>query len=239
MATAVAPHISKEKKKLVRRVRPDRSQRIRHIVQGAFLVLNAWLGMQFYLWVRFYERGATGLYVSRPAGAEGWLPIAGLMNTEILLCSPATSLRSTRRPCSSSSSFLLMSVLLKKAFCSWLCPVGTFSEFLADAGRRIFGRNFRLPRWLDIPLRGLKVRAPRLLRLPSSASCLPRRSTDFMQTPLRPHGRRQNAQLLPPHEPHRGHRHRPFWSLLSVLVQTFLVPLSLPLRRAASAWRRC
>ena len=54
------------------------------------------------------------------------------------------------------ASFLLISVLLKKAFCSWLCPVGTFSELLAAAGRRVFGRNFRLPRWLDIPLRGLK-----------------------------------------------------------------------------------
>src|SRR5579863_8322980 len=57
-------------------------------------------------------------------------------------------------------AFLLMSVLLKKAFCSWLCPVGTLSEALAALGRRIlkrFGRsNFRLPKAMDIPLRGLK-----------------------------------------------------------------------------------
>ena len=45
---------------------------------------------------------------------------------------------------------------MKKAFCSWLCPVGTFSEFLWKLGRRLFGRNLRLPRWFDIPLRGLK-----------------------------------------------------------------------------------
>jgi polyferredoxin len=53
-------------------------------------------------------------------------------------------------------AFVLMSVLLKKAFCSWLCPVGTLSEYLHKLGRRIFGRNLRLPRWADIPLRGLK-----------------------------------------------------------------------------------
>jgi len=53
-------------------------------------------------------------------------------------------------------AFLLMSILLKKAFCSWLCPVGTFSEFLAAVGRRIFGRNLHLPKWADVSLRSLK-----------------------------------------------------------------------------------
>jgi polyferredoxin len=155
MATVVTPHIPTEKKKLVRRIRPDRSQRIRHVVQGLFVLLNAGLGIQFYLWVRYYERGTTGLYVSRPAGAEGWLPIAGLMNLKYFFL---TGRVPQVHPAAMFlfASFLLMSVLLKKAFCSWLCPVGTFSEILAAAGRRIFGRNFRLPRWLDIPLRGLK-----------------------------------------------------------------------------------
>jgi polyferredoxin len=51
---------------------------------------------------------------------------------------------------------MLMSLLLKKAFCSWLCPVGTLSEQLWTVGRKVFGRNLRLPKWLDIPLRGLK-----------------------------------------------------------------------------------
>ena len=54
------------------------------------------------------------------------------------------------------SAFLIMSLALRKAFCSWLCPVGTISEWLWKAGRRIFGRNFVLPRWLDIGLRSLK-----------------------------------------------------------------------------------
>jgi polyferredoxin len=53
-------------------------------------------------------------------------------------------------------AFLAMSVVMKKAFCGWLCPVGTFSETLWKLGRRIFGRNFRVPQWLDRELRGLK-----------------------------------------------------------------------------------
>jgi polyferredoxin len=35
-------------------------------------------------------------------------------------------------------------------------PVGFVSESLARLGRRMFGRNFRIWKWLDVPLRGLK-----------------------------------------------------------------------------------
>src|ERR1019366_3095173 len=53
-------------------------------------------------------------------------------------------------------AFLGMSWLFRKSFCGWLCPVGTVSEDLWRLGRRTFGRNFRLPRGLDIGLRSLK-----------------------------------------------------------------------------------
>ena len=76
----------------------------------------------------------------RPAGAEGWLPIAGLMNTKYLFLTgrvpaihPAAMVLFI--------TFMLMSLLLKKAFCSWLCPIGTLSEHLWKLGRRVFGRN--------------------------------------------------------------------------------------------------
>jgi polyferredoxin len=52
--------------------------------------------------------------------------------------------------------FLLASLLVKKAFCSWLCPVGTVSEYLWKLGRKLFRRNFIVPRGLDIALRSLK-----------------------------------------------------------------------------------
>jgi polyferredoxin len=143
------------KKPFIRRFGRDTSQRTRHIVQGLFLLLNGWLGIQFYLWARFYERGGAGLSVPRPTGVEGWLPIAGLMNTKYLL---VTGRVPAIHPAAMYLflGFMLMSILLKKAFCSWLCPVGTFSEFLWRMGRRIFGRNLRLSKWFDIPLRGLK-----------------------------------------------------------------------------------
>src|SRR5579875_2811993 len=155
--TAVVGEVGevRARRKLVRRAAPDRSQAIRRAVQGAFVVLNACIGLQFYLWVRWFERGGHGWAVSRPAGVEGWLPIAGLMNLKYLVVTgkvPAIHAAAMFL----LMAFLLISLLLKKAFCSWLCPVGTLSEILWKAGRRIFGRNLRLPHWLDVLLRGLK-----------------------------------------------------------------------------------
>jgi polyferredoxin len=156
MATQPAPPLPfPSKKPFLRRFGRDTSQRTRHIVQAFFMLLNGWIGIQFYLWMRFYERGGIGPNVPRPPGVEGWLPIAGLMNTKYLL---TTGRVPAIHPAAMYLfiGFMLMSILLKKAFCSWLCPVGTFSEFMWRVGRRIFGRNLRLPRWFDIPLRGLK-----------------------------------------------------------------------------------
>jgi polyferredoxin len=128
-AGAVVPGGEKRKKKLVRRAAPDQSQRIRRLVQWVFVALNVWIGAQFFLWVRWFERGGHGWMVSRPPGVEGWLPIAGLMNLEYLL---TTGRAPEIHPAAMFLliAFLLMSVALKKSFCGWLCPVGTFSETL-------------------------------------------------------------------------------------------------------------
>ena len=146
---------AKTKKVLARKFVPDRSQRIRHVVQWLFVALNAWIGLEFFLWARYFERGGQGIYVARPAGVEGWLPIAGLMNAKYWLVTGHVPLV---HPAAMFLflGFLLMSIFLKKAFCSWLCPVGTFSETLWKLGRALFRRNFQLPKWADIPLRGLK-----------------------------------------------------------------------------------
>ncbi len=147
--------IPKTKKKLIRRLEQDRSQLYRRGFQLAFLALNLWLGAKFYFWVRQFETGTMSEGLKRPPGVEGWLPIAGLMNLKYWILSgripqvhPAAMFLLI--------AFLAMAFLLRKAFCSWLCPVGTISEYLWRAGKQIFGRNFPLPCWLDLPLRGFK-----------------------------------------------------------------------------------
>ncbi len=156
MASVLESNVStpkSPKKKLIRRAGKDRSQRIRRTVQLLFLLLNAWIGVQFYLFVRYYEGAAPA--VSRPPGIEGWLPIASLMNLkdwaltgELPRIHPAGMFLLL--------AFVAISLLFRKAFCGWLCPVGTVSEYLWKVGRETFKRNFTLPRGLDITLRGLK-----------------------------------------------------------------------------------
>lgn len=143
------------KKAYVRRLEPDRSQQWRRATQILFLLLNVWVGIQFYLFVRQFETGANSITVSRPPGVEGWLPIAGMMNSFywartgfIPRVHPAAMVLFL--------AFVGMSLLLRKSFCGWLCPVGTLSEYLWKLGRETFRRNFALPRWLDLPLRSLK-----------------------------------------------------------------------------------
>jgi len=127
----------------------------RHIVQLAFAALNVALGIQFWFFVRALEEGGTGPLPPRPAGVEGWLPISGLMGVidwiargELNLIHPASVILTL--------CFIALAFLMRKSFCSWLCPVGTISEGLAMLGRKLFGKTFLLPRWLDYSLMTIK-----------------------------------------------------------------------------------
>ena len=146
--------IRRSKKPYIRR-RGDRSQQIRLAVQIVFAAITAAVGVQFYLWVRYFEMSGRALKVSRPAGVEAWLPIAALMNLKDLLMTRTVP---EVHPAGMFMliAFLAISWMYRKAFCSWICPVGTISEWLWQGGEAIFGRTFALPRWFDVPLRSLK-----------------------------------------------------------------------------------
>jgi polyferredoxin len=53
-------------------------------------------------------------------------------------------------------AIIAVSLIMKKSFCSWMCPVGTLSESLWMAGQKLFKKNITVWRWLDYPLRSLK-----------------------------------------------------------------------------------
>ncbi len=131
------------------------SQFLRSTIQLSFLLLCVWIGIEFYYFASWGESGGTSMYVGRPPGAEGFLPISALISLKYWI---QTGIINDIHP---SGLFIFVAVLalgflLKKAFCSWLCPIGTLSESLWMFGKKIFGRNFNVPRWLDYPLRTLK-----------------------------------------------------------------------------------
>ncbi|HYT76174.1 MAG TPA: 4Fe-4S binding protein [Vicinamibacterales bacterium] len=142
-------------KKPFTRRRGDTSQQIRLGVQLFFGAIAVWVGAQFVLWVRYFESGGTTIRVARPDGVEAWLPIASLMNLKTLLLTgsvPGTHAAGMFM----LIAFAAISLLYRKAFCSWICPIGTISEWLWQTGRMFFKRSITPPRWLDMALRSLK-----------------------------------------------------------------------------------
>ena len=144
---------SRSMKKLADQARPY-SWGLRNYVQlGVFLVTIA-IGIQFFIYVH-QAAGDGAITLSRPAGVEGFLPIGALMGWKLFL------LTNIWDPVHPAAMVILgfaavISFALRKSFCGWFCPVGTLSEWLWKLGRKIFRKNYRLPLWLDYPLRSLK-----------------------------------------------------------------------------------
>ncbi len=141
-------------KRLLLRLQHD-SQFLRSVVQFAFVFLCLWIGIEFYVFMQWGISAGATTFIQRPPGVEGFLPISALMSLKYWI---QTGIINDVHP---SGLFIFVAivavgVLLKKAFCSWLCPVGTLSESLWILGQKIFGRNFKVYKWIDIPLRGIK-----------------------------------------------------------------------------------
>lgn len=141
-------------KRILWRLKDD-SQFLRSTVQLTFALLCLWIGIEFYLFVRWGMSAGQQAFVQRPPGAEGFLPISALISLKYWV---QTGIINGVHP---SGLFIFLSIvavsmLVKKAFCGWLCPIGTLSESLWMLGQKLFRRNIQLPRWLDYPLRSLK-----------------------------------------------------------------------------------
>jgi polyferredoxin len=159
-------------KRVYSRRAADGSPALRRYFQAAFLLLNLWIGAQFYLFVRYCETAGRTAAVSRPPGVEGWLPITGLMNLKYVAAT-GTWPEIHAAGFVLFTAFLAIAFVFRKAFCSWLCPIGTISEWLWQGGRELFRRNWTVPRWLDIPLR-----APKYILLGLFGYAVVRMSTD-------------------------------------------------------------
>ena len=133
--------------------------RMRKAIQYGFLAVSLLIGVQFYFWYRFYTAG--GVEVSRPPGVEAFLPLSALISLKYWL---TTGIFNKIHPAALVIllAVLAMSLIFKKSFCSFICPVGLISEWFWKLGRKVFGRSFiapfgwRPPNWLDYPLRSIK-----------------------------------------------------------------------------------
>lgn len=127
--------------------------RSRWFVKGTFFALFAWLVSRllgFAAWAR-----GEGPFVARPESVAGILPVGHFTSFfawvkgggwDTLLPAGLVIIIAA----------LVTSLLFKRGFCGWICPVGTVWEAAAALGRKVLGRTIRLPKWLDMTGRGLR-----------------------------------------------------------------------------------
>lgn len=126
----------------------------RWFVKGAFLALFVWLSwrlLAFAAWAR-----GEGPYVSRPESVAGILPVGHFTSFFAWLKGGGWD---TLLPAGLVIilAAITVSLLFKRGFCGWICPVGSMWEIAGALGRKLLGgRNMRLPRWLDIAGRALR-----------------------------------------------------------------------------------
>ena len=130
-------------------------QPLRITIQWCYLFFIVYLGFRFYQFFAGYKAGGLSPTFDRPEGVEGFLPIAALLGIRDWYASGSIN---QVHPASVVIllSAVLVSLLLRRSFCSWICPVGTVEELLWKRGFSLFKRNIRLPDWLDNILRSPK-----------------------------------------------------------------------------------
>ncbi|MFQ5963948.1 MAG: 4Fe-4S binding protein [Candidatus Scalinduaceae bacterium] len=126
------------------------SLRFRWIFQIAFFILTIYIGWKFYLFVQYCETGGATTYVSRPPGVEAFLPIGAFMGLKYFLGAGKVD---PIHPAGFVifASILLTSLFFQRGFCSWICPVGTISEWEWRFGDWLKSKfNNRLKNLLEI-----------------------------------------------------------------------------------------
>ncbi|MGE5663366.1 MAG: 4Fe-4S binding protein [Deltaproteobacteria bacterium] len=130
----------------------------RGLVQAAYIAFFVLVGIEFH---SFYTQIVSGGPVTahRPAAVEGFLPISALIGLKRLAL---TGTWDAVHPAGLTIlvAAIVSSLLARKVFCSWVCPVGGLSRFLEWAGRKTLWRRRKketvVPRWADLGLASLK-----------------------------------------------------------------------------------
>lgn len=130
-------------------------QPLRTAIQWGFVLFCVYIGFRFFQFVEHYRSGGISSLVPRPPGVEAFLPISGLLGLKDWIITGSIN-RVHPAAVVIFVTILIVSLLLKRSFCSWICPVGTVSELLWKTCFKITKRNIRPPAWLDIPLRCMK-----------------------------------------------------------------------------------
>ncbi|MFH1700007.1 MAG: 4Fe-4S binding protein [Candidatus Zixiibacteriota bacterium] len=118
------------------------TRKFRFWAQVFSLAISIWMGVEFYLFVRYLEAGKImGMAPTRPPGVEGYLPISGLISLRDWFI---TGVLNNIHPASLIIllAIILISFVFKKSFCSWVCPVGFISEMIGNIGDFLVNQKY-------------------------------------------------------------------------------------------------
>ena len=127
---------------------------MRRLLQLVFCIIVLAIGIQFYLFVSQLETGMIPGF-ERPPGVEAFLPISALVSLRHFFISGKIN---SIHP-SALVIFLIIcmtAVILKKGFCSWVCPIGLLSDFLSELNTVLFKNKVVFPTPVDWVLRCIK-----------------------------------------------------------------------------------
>lgn len=121
---------------------------MRKIIQTIFFIYTVFIGIWFFIYTKQLQNGNYNAI--KPSSVEGFLPISALLGLKRFI------LTGTYDPVHPAGltifiGAVLISVIVKKSFCSHICPVGFLSELISNAGFK-----FRINTWLSKILGSIK-----------------------------------------------------------------------------------
>lgn len=122
-------------------------KRLRTLCQVAFTLATVYAGVR----LAFFNEGG---------GVERFCPFAGAETAWSLITEGRLSCSAGALNVSLLLALIISAIVVRKAFCSWICPFGAVSEWLYTAGKSIRARLVKLERFIlsgDKWLRWLRV----------------------------------------------------------------------------------
>lgn len=110
-------------------------KKLRETIQLGMTLFCIWIGYRFYLFYEFMT-GQSEVAVTKPGAVEGFLPISALLSLKKLI---TQGIFDEVHPAGLTIfiAVIVMSLIVRKGFCGYLCPVGFIHNLLNKIGRKI------------------------------------------------------------------------------------------------------
>ena len=129
--------------------RLTKNDSLRMVIQAFVVVVMVYAAWRFYGFYQYVEGYGGDTTPYRPPVVEGFLPLAAIVAFKAMFLTWEID------PIHPAGLVIFIAILVtswifRRALCSWICPLGTLSEYLGKLGKRLMGRNLAIPKWLDI-----------------------------------------------------------------------------------------